>query len=674
MINVNNRPRSSFIVSFILVSIILTAYWKLPTHDFLGFDDTGYITQNIHVNNGITWKSVAWAFSFPSFGYWHPLTWLSHMLDCHIFGLKPGMHHLTNLLLHIGNTLLLFLVLKKMTGSIWKSAFVAAIFALHPLNVESVAWASERKNVLSTFFWMLTTLTYIRYVETPNFYRYLLILIVFILGLMAKPMIVTLPFVFFLLDYWPLGRLKFNLSSIERHEESHKPENNGFQHSPIFRLILEKTPLIALSAVAIYFSSLSVKRLVISTVSVPMKVRIANALVSYVSYIKKMIWPHDLAVFYPYPQTLPLWQVAGSGLLLLCISFLVLRALKSKPYLSVGWLWYIGTLFPAIGLVQAGLWPAMADRFMYVPLIGLFIVIAWGIPDLLPRWHSKEIVLGTLSAGLVLILLATTWLQVRHWENGVKLFTYVLKVTRGNSVAHFELGHALDQHGKYNEAMIHYIKALKINPNYVQAHNNLGYALARQGKYKDAIYHYDEALSINPNDVKTHNNLGIVLARKGNFKDAVYHYNEALRSNPNYVRAYYNLGKIYANQGNIEDAIHYYRKALVVNPNMTQALYNISWIFATLENDKFRNGEEAIELAEKLCKITQYNQPLALDALAAAYAETGNFELAVLTAQKALKLAEHQGPEELAFGLRKRLELYMKRQPYRQKLNNENES
>jgi Flp pilus assembly protein TadD len=667
VLNVKIKTRSEFIICLFLVLTILAAYWQLPLHDFLVFDDNKYIAQNTHVHEGITWKNIAWAFSNTDFGYWHPLTWLSHMLVFQLVGLKFGMHHLTNLFFHIANTLLLFLVFKRMTGTLWQSAFVAAMFALHPLNVESVAWASERKNVLSTFFWMLTIWTYIRYTECPGFYRYLLILFVFVLGLMAKPMLVTLPFVLLLLDYWPLCRL--NLTRLRSdNQEIHTSKITGFQTSPLLHLILEKIPLLGLSAICIYLSSLSIQRfgIVISTASVPMRLRIGNALVSYVIYIKKMVWPHNLAVFYPYPKTLPLWQVYGAGLLLVCISILSLRAAKSKPYLVVGWLWFIGTLVPVIGLVQAGLWPATADRFAYVPLIGLFMVIAWGVPDLVFRWRRRKAGLAVIAATFFPILMATTWLQIRHWQNGVTLFTHNLNVTHNNSLAYNELGNALKQEGKFGKAMFYYSKALQINPNYAEAHNNLGYTLTQQKNYQDAIYHYNKALRIKPTYAEAHNNLGTALLYQGNDKGAIYHYNEALKSNPNYAGVYYNLGKIYLNQGKIEKAILLYRKALELNPEMTQVLYNLSWVLASHKDEKYRNGEEAVKLAEMLCKVTRYNQPLALDALASAYAETKRFDAAVLTAKKALKLALLYGPQELALGLKKRLQLYQAELPYRQ--------
>ena len=675
MFNVKDKTRSEFIVSLFLVVIILTTYWQLPSHEFLPFDDYGYITKNTHVHEGITWKNIVWTFSSIDFGYWHPLTWMSHMLTFQLFGLKSGMHHLINLFLHISNTLLLFFVLKRMTGALWQSAFVAAVFAIHPLNVESVAWASERKNVLSTFFWMLTILTYVRYTERPNFHRYLLILFVFVLGLMSKPILVTLPFVLLLLDYWPLCR--FN--SAHLYCAKHKPCKSIKTDFPRFnglRLVLEKIPLFILSAMCIYFSSLSVQhfKIVISTVSVPMKLRISNALVSYLSYITKMIWPQNLTVYYPYPKAVPLWEVLIAVLFLTYVTFLAFRRVTAKPYFAVGWLWYIGTLIPAIGLIQAGLWPAMADRFAYVPLIGLFMCIAWGVPDFVGRWRYRKVGFIAISTAIVSILMVMTWLQLRHWQNGITLFTHNLSVTPNNGLAHKELGNSFEQQGDLDKAIFHYSKALQINPNCAEVHNNLGYILARQKHYKGAIDHYNAALRIKPSYAEAHNNLGTALIQEGNEKEGIYHYYKALKSNPSYAGPYYNLAKIYINRNKIEKGILLYKKALELNPEMPQVLYNLSWLLASHKDGRYRNGKEAVDLAEKLCKITQNRQPLALDALAAAYAETGKFDIAVLTAQKGLDLAKQQGPKELALELKERFELYKKGHPYRQHLNNKNES
>ena len=700
MIDKKSQNLRDMLICLFLVIAVLGVYWQVRTHSFVNFDDASYILNNPHVRAGLNLEGIAWAFRFPGFDYWHPVTWLSHMLDCHLYGLNVGMHHQVSLILHILNSILLFLVFRKMTGAIWRSAFVAVMFALHPMNVESVAWLAERKNVLSTFFGLLTMLTYIHYSKRPGVFRYLPILFVYTLGLMSKPMLATLPFVLLLLDYWPLGR--FNLVySGSNHQKVSKRYPTDFQRTFPLYLLLEKIPLLILSAASIFLSSLAVQRLgiVISTASVPMLFRIKNALVSYVSYMTKMIWPHNLAVYYPYPKTLPLWQVIGAGVLLVCISFLVFRALRSKPYLAVGWLWYIGTLVPALGLVQAGLWPAIADRFTYVPFIGLFLIIAWGVSDLSVQWHLREIKLATIATAFFAILASTTYLQVGYWRNSITLFEHVLDITTNNHIAHHKLGEALKLQNKTVAAAKHYSEALRIQPDFFAAHLNLGIilrdenwlneaidcfskalrlkpdraepyfelglTLEKQGNFDGAVRHYLEALRKKPDFAKAHNNLGIILARKKKDQEAIFHLNEAIRMDSNYAEAHYNLGIIYADQKNIEKAIFHYKQALNLNPNMTEALYHLSWIFASYEDETYRNGEEAVKLAEKLCKSGNYNQPLALDVLAAAYAETRRFDEAVLTAQKAHKLALKQGSKALALSLKQRLNLYQNRIPYR---------
>ena len=543
-----------------------------------------------------------------------------------------------------------------MTGAIWSSGFVAALFALHPLHVESVAWIAERKDVLCAFFWILSILAYVRYTRNQSKTNYLLIVVLFVFGLMSKPMIVTLPFTLLLLDFWPLSRFK---------QKTYRIQTSACR-IPI-SLIWEKVPLFALSVVSsiITFSIQHQGGAVASLESIPLTMRISNALVSYVSYIIKMFWPIKLAFFYPYHK-LPIGNVLLSGILLLCISALILFAARRLPYLVTGWLWYLGTLVPVIGLVQTGS-QGMADRYTYVPLIGLFIIIAWGLRDISAKWQRQKILLPIFSGIALVLFMICTWFQAEHWQNGITIFKHTLDVTKNNCVANCELGHALMRNGKLDEAVVQLYKALKINPNYEEAHANLGCTLARQGKVNDAIYHYQEALRINQNNVKVHNNLGVLLAGQGKVNDAIYHYQEALWINPKYAGAYYNLGKIYANKGDIGNTILYYKKTLKVSPNIAEALYNLSWIYATNENEKYRNGKKAVKLAEKLCGLQNYSHPLSLDALAAAYAETSEFDRAVKVAQQGLSLALMHGPEELASGLTKRLQLYQDGLPYRQK-------
>ena len=499
--------------------------------------------------------------------------------------------------------------------------------------------------------------SYARYVERSELKRYLLVLLFFSLGLMTKPMLVTLPFVLLLLDYWPLNRFQIDKSG---------DGNNSKQGTFVFYLIREKTPFFILSIASSIVTYLVQQSggAVTSLDAIPFNVRIANALLSYVSYIGKIVWPHNLAVFYPHSGTLPIWESVGAGLLLIFLTVFVVSSRRKFPYLFLGLLWYIGTLVPVIGLVQVGS-QAMADRYTYVPLIGISIMFVWFVPEVVARMSRRKILLAVLATLYLSTLMAVTWKQVRYWKNSIALFDHTLNVTANNYIAHHKLGEALAEQNRTAEAIRHYSEALRIQPNFIQTYLNLGDTYASLGNDEDAVIYYNEALQKKPNYEKAHNNLGNVMARQGNFEGAVYHYNEALKINPDYAGAYYNLGKIAANQGKIENAILHYRKSLLLNPIMTEVLYNLSWTFATHKNKKYRNGKEAIKLAKKLCKITLNNQPLALDALAAAYAETGKFDSAVLTAQRALKLALMYGPQELALGLKKRLQLYTARRPYR---------
>lgn len=648
--------RKEIIICLFLVAATLSVYLQVINYDFVYFDDELYVIDNPNVKAGLNRESIIWAFSADYAGNWHPLTWLSHMLDVELYGLSPMGHHLTSLQIHIANTVLLFILLNYMTGAVWPSGFVSALFALHPLHVESVVWVAERKDVLCAFFWILSISAYVRYTRNQSKMNYLLLVVLFAFGLMAKPMIVTLPFTLLLLDFWPLSRFK---------QKTYKTQTSACRIP--MALIWEKIPLFALSAISsiITFSIQQHGGAVASLESIPLMMRISNALVSYISYIIKMFWPINLAFFYPYHKLL-IWNVLLSGILLLCVSALIIFAARRLPYLVTGWLWYLGTLVPVIGIVQTGC-QRMADRYTYVPLIGIFIIIAWGMRDIAAKWQGRRILLPIFSGVALVFFMICTWFQAGHWQNGITIFKHTLDVTKNNCVANCELGHALMRNGKLDEAVIQFCKALKINPNYEEAHANLGCTLARQKKVNDAIYHYQEALRINQNNAKAHNNLGVLLAGKGKVNDAIYHYKEGLRINPKYGGAYYNLGKIYANKGDIENAILFYKKTLQVSPNMAEALYNLSWIYATHKDNKFINGKEAVKLAEKLCRLQNYSHPLSLDVLAAAYAVTGKFDRAVKVAQQGLSVALMHGPEELASALTKRLQLYQAGIPYRQK-------
>jgi Flp pilus assembly protein TadD len=572
-------------ISLFLIVVILGVFWQVRNHEFIKFDDDEYVTDNPHVKSGLTLSGVFWACVAMHSNNWHPLTWLSHMLDCELYGLNPGGHHLTNLLIHIANTLLLFLVLKRMTGALWRSSFVAALFALHPLHVESVAWVSERKDVLSTFFWMLTMGAYFRYVNSPRFHRYLLVLLCFAMGLLSKPMLVTLPFVLLLLDYWPLGRFRLGELGSNCNVSTQKPLKLSDQRLSVLQLVLEKTPFFVLSAAASILTFLAQQSggIVKSLKLFPLETRIANALVSYVAYIGKMIWPSRLGFFYPYPDRVPIWQITGAALLLGSISFLVIRASYKRRYLGTGWLWYLGTLVPVIGLVQVGL-QSMADRYTYVPLIGLFIMIVWGIHDILKKWPHRNTVF-TVFAGLLFSILAiVTWAQVKHWQNSITLFKHTLEVTSENSLMHYDLGVIMLRQGRYSDAIAHLSESLRIEPDDADAHNNLGIALGRQGKIPEAMIHYAEALRIKPNFAGAHNNLGVALARQGKIPEAMVHYAEAVRIKPDFAEAYGNIGNSLAQQERIEEAIAHYKEALRIKPNFADVHYSLGLAYLRIGN------------------------------------------------------------------------------------------
>ena len=594
--NAGNNHKETFwgirvdvFVCLLLVLLILAVYWQVINHEFINFDDDVYVTANRKVQAGLSLEGLKFAFSFAEQTYWHPLTWLSHMLDCQLFGLNAGLHHLMNLIFHITNSLLLFVVLKRMSGARWQSAFVAALFALHPLNVDSVAWVSERKNLLSTFFWLLTMLAYVRYAERPHFYKYTLVFVTMALGLLAKPMLVTLPFVFLLLDYWPMRRFSS--------DQVANGSNGGFgqsifgsaTRSQAFGLILEKVPLLALAAFTINLSSSSVREygIVLSMESVSMMLRIYNALVSYIKYLGKMIWPQKLAIHYPFPETIPLWQPFAAFMLLVIISGLFIKALKRAPYLAVGWLWYLGTLVPVIGLMQAGLWPAMADRWTYVPAIGIYILVAWGISDLAARWQFKKAWLSLAAASVLLVFMFTAWLQVRFWTDSIPLFEHALKVTTHNFVAHNNLGTALKDQGRIEEAINHYHEALRIFPGYANAHNNIGAAMEDQGKIAEAIHHYTEALRFDPDNALIHYNLGHVLGEQDRTGEAIRHYVKALQIKPDFADAHNNLGIALLRLGKIKQAIGHMQEAVRLRPDSVLMQNNLK--SALIVQTKFQN-------------------------------------------------------------------------------------
>ena len=645
-------------VYVVLAMVTIIAYGTLRYCQFVNLDDNIYVTANPHVQAGLTVKSVIWAFTEPYAAFWHPVTWISHMLDFELFGLNPLGHHLMSLLFHIASTLLLFWVLKRMTAALWPSAFVAALFALHPLHVESVAWVAERKDVLSGFFWMLTMAAYVRYAEQPSFKKYLLVFLAFVMGLMAKPMLVTLPFVLLLLDYWPLGRLRF---------QEDKEIKTCYQIASLRQLITEKIPLFALAAVSSIISFIIQQREGATTMlgTLSLSSRIANALVSYVTYIVKMIYPTQLAVLYPrLADGLPIWKPLICFVVLATVTISVIYTARKRRYLLVGWLWYLGTLVPVIGLVQLGL-HAMADRFSYLPSIGIFIMIAWGAAELVAKRPNTRRTVSIAGYAALIILLACTQAQLRHWRNSLTMSVRALAVTENNYVMENTYGAALLNLGQFEQALVQFNNALEIEPRYWPARKHIGMAYLRMGRIDDAIEPFKEVLQIENNLPEVHYNLGAIYFRQGRLDLAVEHCSETLRLIPNHFKARLGLAHIFTEQGKLPQAVEHYYKILEFMPNQVNTMNSLARILAVSDDETVRKPTEAVELARKACQLTGFNQPDLLDTLAMAYAAAGDFPQAIEFAEEAIRLCENTKKNELAEEIKKRLQLYKAGQPYR---------
>ena len=699
------------LLAFAALAICASVYY----YDFLTYDDGDYVIANPHVAAGLTKRGLIWAFVnlHGEHTYWHPLTWVSHMLDCQLFGLNPGPHHLVNVLFHSANSVLLFLVLKRITGAFGRSAMVAALFALHPLQVDTVAWIAERKNVLSTLFWLLTMWAYVRYTELQSLcsrvqslesnvqglkseagerkavtvlsgvrrsmfgvrassYRfwYCITLALFACGLMCKPALVTLPFVLLLLDYWPLQRLqlpRFKVRGSDLRVGRGVPSAAGkdtqirtirtsladpgalsparptteplWQHAltpaaakplSVWRVVWDKLPLLALAAAASIITVAAHRELhSFNRLAMPLDSRIANAVVSYVRYLGKAFWPAHLAVFYPLPEVWPEEMVVGSGLVLLALTGLVIWRARVAPYLVTGWLWFLGALVPMIGIIQAGD-QAMADRFAYVPLIGLFIMVAWGAADWAGRraWGAAGLKWASaLALGACALL---TSRQLSHWQNGVTLFEHALAVTPDNATAHLVLGCELQGQGQNERALAEYTAAAALIPRTTRANYNLALLLQAKGKWQEAAEQYEIVIRDGPESFNSHFYLAEVLQHLGRPREAVSHLREVVRTNP--------------------DAV--------------EALNNLAWTLASSNDPEIRNGAEAVRLAKRACQITEYRATVLIGTLAAAYAEAGRFKEAVATAQKACALASKAKDQTLLKRNQELLELYRAGQPY----------
>jgi protein O-mannosyl-transferase len=555
------RSRDLWICAALLIAIF-AVYAQAGSHDFVDYDDRVYVGDNPHVRDGFTWDNVAWAFTSIDDSNWFPLTRLSHILDCQLFGLDAGMQHWTNIVLHAISTLLLFALLKRMTAARWPSAFVAFAFALHPLHVESVAWIAERKDVFSALFWFVTIWTYLNYVDRPTLVRYLIVIAAFLGGLMSKPMIVTLPFVLLLLDHWPLGRLK------------------------TARVIWEKAPLIALSMAASLVTFIAQKqgRSVQALTRFPIPLRIENAIVSYVAYLGKFFWPAKLAIFYPYPDAFPAWQWILAALALAAITALAIVERIRRPYLITGWLWYLGTLVPVIGLVQVGA-QTRADRYTYIPMVGISIMIAWLTMETVRNRRA----LACAGAALAVLWCALTWRTLEYWQNSETLFLHAIDVTEKNFVAYNNLGGVRRREGRFAEAVADFENSVQIQPENPEAQDNLGEALTTMGRVDEAIPHLEKALQLQPDYAKAHIDLGSALMRGGRTQDAVAQFAETLRLDPENREAEYRLGGVLASEGRSAEALPHFERALPYlidqvkrNPDDPDDHYNLGGVFGMM--------------------------------------------------------------------------------------------
>jgi protein O-mannosyl-transferase len=595
-----------FVVCIFLGAITWLVFGQTLRHDFVNVDDGDYVLKNVEVARGLTAEGVVWAFTHFHSSNWHPVTWISHMLDCEFFGLSPGGHHFTNVFLHTSTAICLFLVLRQLTAALWRSAFVAAVFAIHPLRVESVAWVAERKDVLSGLFFVLTVGAYVRYARRPSRVGHLAVTVLFALGLMSKPMLVTVPFVLLLLDYWPLHRF-----------------GDGKFLQALRRLLLEKLPLFALATASGLVTLFAQKGAIQPFASIPVSSRVANALISYAAYIRQLFWPSHLTALYPFPSG----NIAMAGILslilLAAVSVGVFTLRRRYPYLVTGWLWYLIMLGPVIGLLQVGV-QARADRYTYLPQIGVCVALTWAVADFCARWRFSRLVPRILALILLPALAFSARIQASFWHDSESLWTHAIACAPDNAIAHTNLGQAYYEKRSMDKAIAHYEKALQIDPNQILAHSALGLALLETGRPDESVTHLEKALEINPN----------------------------------FADAHYNLGNTFLQMGRASEAIAQYDQTLAINPRDIEALNNTAWILATWPEAAFRDGPRAVKLAERADSLTHGESPVISATLAASYAEAGRVPDAVKTAERALQLANALGNATRADSIRAQIALY----------------
>jgi protein O-mannosyl-transferase len=612
-------------ISVFLALLVWIVFGQTVKHDFVNFDDLDYVTKNAQVSRGLSFEGFAWAFTHFHSANWHPITWLSHMVDSQLYGLAPGGHHLTNVIVHAANAILLFFLLRQMTGgpsrtgNLWRSVFVAALFAIHPLRVESVAWVSERKDLLSGLFFLLTLMAYTRYARGPNRKRYLTVVVLFALGLMCKPMLVTLPIVLLLLDYWPLNRLPS--LSIKTAEERQR----------WWRLLREKLPFLALSLASSVVTVLAQRGSLQPIEQISFAARVGNVGLSYLDYLRQMVWPTNLALLYPWVP----WERLQPGAI--AIAFLILAAIsvavviwRRRRYLVSGWLWYLVMLLPVIGILHVGN-QSHADRYTYLPQIGLYIMVGWGVAELCARWRALWLPVSIAAAAAVVALTFAARTQASYWEDSETLWRHALTAATDNIIAESNLAIALHWKGKNQEAMEHFERSLVINRRQPEPLSNLGVFYLALGRVNDAL--------------------------------AVLH--EALELEPRLEDAHYNLGNTYLAIGDAEKALASYKRALELQPDDTEALNNMAWILATWPDSSIRNGAQAVTLAERADSLTRQKNQVIAATLAAAYAETGRFPEAERAAERAMRLAAAEGNGQRALFIRSQLNTYKSRNAYR---------
>ncbi len=557
----NSDGEKKLFIYIFLTAATFFVYWQVHHFGFVNFDDNIYITENSHIQSGITSKEICWAFTTRYFELWNPLVWLSFMLDYQFYGLNAAGYHLTNLFLHILSTLLLFWLFSRMTKALWKSAFIAAFFALHPLHVESVAWVAERKDVLSAFFWILTLCLYVYYTEKPVIKRYLLILLTFSLALLSKPMVVTLPIIMILLDYWPLKRFETQ------------------KGSAFLWQMKEKLPFFVLSLVLVVITLLSPEKTTEKHFSLIS--RFANAPVSFIIYLKKTFWPNDLSVFYPFQEQIPSWQVLGAFFLIIVVSISIIALRKRSPYLFVGWLWYAITILPVIGIIQINL-QAMADRYTYLPLIGISIMLAWGIPPLFGTGNMRKKIIFPMAIAFLFSMSFVAWKQCGYWENAIALYKYILQTTKNNYAAHINLGSSLFDEGRTEEAISHYNEAIRIMPNLFLSYDKRGIALAKAGRHQLAIDDFNEAIRLKPDYDNAYYNRGTLYQGLGRYQSAISDLSETIRLKPDHLAAYFNRGSLYISLGRYQQAIDDLSKVIRLNSASFDAYNNRGCIYLTL--------------------------------------------------------------------------------------------